>query len=583
MRSFTRATLVRAALAALATSSLVGLALAPFHARADDVSFNTDYVSTSLGGGEPFVMYSTSGHDLIYSSHEGTTHIYNGCNDINKCKTVGDACDIQTDSGFICSYDNHVNDWFSSDGGATWTKAIDNPAGTGFSDPSLTEDEGSSSIPPVDYNTGIDLANDALFATQDGGQHWITATPQCHEGDRPWLAGGQSGEVFMGTDSETSGHVVTRGTVTFDPVTHTAVGITCSTTTIADPAATTGSGIGNQLYYDHNAGPHHGDLIEPARFTHSTNSSCPATCVGIAVLKDASHADWTGSPSTSSFVQRPDPFGTNWNDLLGGRIIIGHDDTIYVVWANSIRDTATHFGCSSSGTPLPNQVLMAYTRDEGQTWSQPKVVAQMTNAVAWWPWAAAGTAGNVSVVWYQSNQPTDPDCDSASTVQGKPQTTWTIQDANIYGVDSATFPVQSVNVVGSNSNGSTFDSTHPNGVFHVGPICQTGTTCATNTTIGVRDRRVGDYFTNALDQNGCVMIASADTQLHDPTTGSEFSTSRPIFAKQTGGTSLTTGLPCAALAVSTPEVPLTASLAVIGGAAAGAAVLLRRRRQKLLG
>src|SRR5438132_603311 len=55
------------------------------------------------------------------------------------------------------------------------------------------------------YNTGIDLANDALFSTIDGGRSWDRGTVQCHDGDRPWLAGGQPNEVFLATNASTGG------------------------------------------------------------------------------------------------------------------------------------------------------------------------------------------------------------------------------------------------------------------------------------------------------------------------------------------------------------------------------------------
>src|SRR5207248_9452675 len=64
------------------------------------------------------------------------------------------------------------------------------------------------------YNTGIDLANDALFSSNDGGKTWDEGTPQCHDGDRPWLAGGKKDEVYMGTDpaETTAFHVVYHST-----------------------------------------------------------------------------------------------------------------------------------------------------------------------------------------------------------------------------------------------------------------------------------------------------------------------------------------------------------------------------------
>ena len=535
-------------------------------------AYSAVYVSTSLAGGEPFVIYSHAGSDLVYSGHEGTTHLYNG----SGAPVPGDTCDIHTAQGFVCSYNNQVNNWYSTDGGVTWTKSPGNPLYTGFSDPSLTEDAAGAN-PPLVYNTGIDLVNDALFASQDGGKTWIAGTPQCHDGDRPWLAGGKNGEVFMGTDGNLNGHLVVKGTVTF--VAGVATTITCSTTTIPDPAATTASGIGDQLYYDHNAaaGPN-GLLVEPARFNAGDPAGCPSgtgVCVGISVLPNASTADFTSMTSTSHFVSRPFPVLTSFNDALGPRIIIGPDDTIYEVWATFPTSSTGTNNCGGP-TPLPNQVLMAYTKDQGVTWSSTKVIATMNNAVAWWPWVAAGP-DNASVVWYQSNQVTDPDCDSAHSVGGAPSTQWTAQVANIYGATTtATYPPASTSAVPN------FDNLHPGGIIHVGAICQNGTTCALNTQAGNEDRRLGDYFTNALDQNGCVMIATADTQLSDSTPvvgGGGFRTGRPLFVHQISGPSLTTGLDCATFAPNIPEAPALTALIGTGAVAIGAVVLFTRRRR----
>jgi hypothetical protein len=129
-----------------------------------------------------------------------------------------------------------------------------------------------------------------------------------------------------------------------------------------------------------------------------------------------------------------------------------------------------------------------------------------------------------------------------------------------------------------------FDGLHTGGVIHVGSICQTGTTCALNTTAGNQDRRLGDYFTNALDQNGCVMIATADTQLTDslppPVGGGGFRTGRPLFVKQVSGPSLTTGLDCAQFAASLPEAPAMTALLGAGAAVVGVAAIITGRRRR---
>ncbi|TME44603.1 MAG: glycoside hydrolase family 32 protein, partial [Chloroflexi bacterium] len=155
MKVFTRRSRgarVRPLLVGAACAGLGTLAVAPLGGQASGgLTFSAGYVSTTLGGGEPFVIYSHGSNDLVYSAHEGTTHI-----DKNYVATPGSSCDIKPETGFLCSYNNQINIWYSTDGGNTWTKSPGNPAYTGFSDPSLTEDLGNNI-----YDTGIDLANDA--------------------------------------------------------------------------------------------------------------------------------------------------------------------------------------------------------------------------------------------------------------------------------------------------------------------------------------------------------------------------------------------------------------------------------------
>ncbi len=77
--------------------------------------------------------------------------------------------------------------------------------------------------------------------------------------------------------------------------------------------------------------------------------------------------------------------------------------------------------------------------------------------------------------------------------------------------------------------------------IHEGGICDSGTTCVATG----QDRSLGDYFTNSLDVRGRVVIASGDTTRPDAISGGPRATSLPIFMRQTGGPSLTTGRSCA--------------------------------------
>jgi hypothetical protein len=101
-------------------------------------------------------------------------------------------------------------------------------------------------------------------------------------------------------------------------------------------------------------------------------------------------------------------------------------------------------------------------------------------------------------------------------------------------VSNATSPTPSVSVVDAAGR-----------PIHSGSICAGGTACAAENVITSEDRRLGDYFTDAVDSRGCLMIATGDTTLVDSITGLASPISHPLFLHQDGGTSLT-GQPCAA-------------------------------------
>jgi hypothetical protein len=151
---------------------------------------------------------------------------------------------------------------------------------------------------------------------------------------------------------------------------------------------------------------------------------------------------------------------------------------------------------------------MSSSTDFGKTWSAPRAVASPTNARAFWPWAVAGDAGKVSVVWYQTNKLADLECQPAEL---------RVMESTITGASSRSPKTQTVDVVGrpiANNN-----------------ICQNGTTCV----VTGEDRRLGDFFTNAVDERGCVLVATADTTQPDPITGGARSTSLPLFVRQVSG------------------------------------------------
>jgi hypothetical protein len=489
---------------------LVAAALAPAAARAASFGFGPPvFVDKTLGGGEPTVAYAVKSGLLVYTSHEGTTHLFSS-------NVPGAPAES---GGWLGTYHNQVNIWTSADQGQTWqvvpfgTKT--NPMATGFSDPDLTQDDAGNI-----YNTGIDLANDALFSSQDGGLSWPTGTAQCHEGDRPWLAGGKANEVFLSTDTEESGHVIYHST---------DAGASCNQTGIPDngTAANGDSYAGDgKLFYDHTRG----SVVEPVVY-HDPNTGLP-NGVGVGILPSASTAFGSSSAAFSTVRIASTTDYSHWPAMA-----IDAAGNYYLVWDTDSRDPKTLNGCTGSypgsesfgsvppqnaNTALANQVMMAVSTDGGHTWSQPQVVASAPGHRLLWPWVTAGAAGQVGVVWYQYDRVVDPDCAPADAKVS-------VMAEQISGATSS-MPVSSV----ADAAGRP---------IHSGAICAGGTTCAVTVGVTGEDRRLGDYFTVGTDRNGCLLIATADTTLNDSVTGQPSPISHPVFLRQNSGTSLT-GVPC---------------------------------------
>jgi hypothetical protein len=361
---------------------------------------------------------------------------------------------------------------------------------TGFSDPDLTFDAAGRL-----YNTGIDLVNDALFSSPDGGTTWDKGTAYCHDGDRPWLAGGAADQVFMSSNTlegDASGHQIFQST---------DGGNSCSTTGIvgagntADGSSFTGNG---KLYYLKSTR----GFVEPVIFSGNGGFG-----LGIGTWAPGQRAitPYRGVDSTSMYG--------HWS-----AIAIDRAGVVYVVWDTDDRQAGTNGGCSGA-SPAPNTIRLVYTKDLGKTWSKQITVAAPSNARVLWPWIAAGDKGKISVIWYQTGagQVADLDCQAADVY---------VYEASITNALASSPTIKPVNVVGR--------------PVHSGQVCQGGTTCVATG----QDRRLGDYFTNALDARGCVLIATGDTKLLDPTTGAPYPTARPLFVRQIAGPALYGGKTC---------------------------------------
>ena len=168
-----------------------------------------EYIDTARAGGEPV---SVVGHDgsISVSAHAGTTHLYKNP---SAAPGAGD---------FLVGYANQTLNWRSTDGGETWdyVGTMGLPAGphtltsTGFSDPDFAIDQAGKI-----YNTEIDLANVAVFSSNDDGQSYALGTPEASSGDRPWLVALEPDEVFLYINLPKQLWRSTNGGITWLPVT----------------------------------------------------------------------------------------------------------------------------------------------------------------------------------------------------------------------------------------------------------------------------------------------------------------------------------------------------------------------------
>jgi hypothetical protein len=476
----------------LAAACALAAAAVPAGAHTNKLGFRKPiFVDTQLAGSEGFVMYSAKSRRLIYVTHEGTTLLY------KPAMTESP----RGDADFAGNYRNQVNLWTSKDDGRTWQRADWNGTGfftppggnLGFSDPDITTDAGGTV-----YITGIDLANDALVSSPDGGKTWPTGTVQCHEGDRPWLAGGpRLGSVFLADNSEQHGHIIVRSTDS---------GASCSSD-YATGSVGAWTGYGKILYDAGN------DTIYEAAISGPGNGNA----VGIVALPHATKRFDRGKPGT--VVARPAAANTSFNAFWRAQLAQGPDHTLYLTWSTDDRKQGSSAGgCDGTATPAANSVMLTSSRDGGRHWTRPVVVAHPGVTVNW-PWITAGTEGRVAVAWYQYDRIVDLNCAPANAAMG-------VRVASIAHADGDRPSIDSVDPIGR--------------PIHFGEVCTSGTACVATG----HDRRLGEFFTIAQDGDGCVLIATGDTTRMDPVTGGPLPTARPLFTKQDSGRSLT-GKNCA--------------------------------------
>lgn len=140
---------------------------------------------------------------------------------------------------------------------------------------------------------------------------------------------------------------------------------------------------------------------------------------------------------------------------------------VYVVW--------------SERHPAQQQTwtMLSVSRDGGHTWSAPAKVGRAPSTTVF-PWVTAGDAGRIAVSYY------------GTTARGNsPQK---VPASALWSVYSSF----------STDYGRSFAEYRTTGTMQKGPICTSGTGCATGS------RNLLDFFETAADEHGCLVTAYAD-------------------------------------------------------------------------
>ena len=442
-------------------------------------------IDPNRAGGEPVSVIARDG-SINVSAHAGTTHIYK---DPAAAGGVGD---------FAIGYWNQTLNWRSTDGGKTWTyvgiaglhEGPHSVTSTGFSDPDYAIDQAGNI-----YNVEIDLANVAVFKSNDDGQSYLTANPEAWFGDRPWLTALEEDEVFLYVNLPKALLKSVDGGLTWTPVLNNLGG--------AVPAQAPPI---NAKALPDPLNPNDG-LIGPEGSTLRGNNQLgdPDFWVG---LENDVDLDKPGAPTVTWKKLSTGPLG--FTQQFFSSLAVDNAGNVYLGAAG---------GYTGGRDVTPNgQVSFAYHERATGAKNPDKIIIPTPAGDALWPWVVAGDDGRAALVWYQS-------------LAGKPE--------EFYAFIAVTHNAHGTTV--TCSDGSTrFEpprftvvnaSQRP--VF-VGNICQDGTNCNASTSFKQGDRRLGDFFTVNFDHEGNLFIVTADTTFKSLLQGQK-PVGNPIFIQQDSG------------------------------------------------
>jgi hypothetical protein len=443
----------------------------------EPLTFEMAYIDETRAGGEPLIVTHPNGN-LLWGSHAGTTHFFSP------------AAPDPTTAAFLQNYEGQTYQYYSEDGGETWEFSPRTPIrgavdsglpNSGFSDPEFAIDKAGNV-----FISEINLANIAFSKSSDGGKTYeLMNVIGISMSDRQWMEADEE-DVLWFVANTFGGGSPTAG----EPVTGSLANRLYKST---DGGATFSAGqslIGNgqrssEIQVDKSDGRLY--QLDPRGST-----------LRMSVFADA--RDQTPpNVDEEQFVVAED---FSRLSSIGPTFDLDGSGNLYAVWDD--RGSANR----------EKGIYYTYSTDRGETWSPAQKVNTGDN-LAFWPWIAVGDEGGVSITWLENDTATNNNPETVPAGSG-----WDVMVA------------QSLTGLGceeSDLAGFTVTKASDEPVHH-GTVCNGGTVCQAR----VVDRRLGDYFSNAVDADGNTVIAVSDTR-------SGGAVALPLVIRQTGGPTIGDG------------------------------------------
>jgi len=381
----------------------------------------------------------------------------------------------QDSAAFLENYRGQAYYWWSKDSGRTWqfsdrTLPPEGVPGSGFSDPDFALDKAGQV-----YISEINLANVAVSKSTDSGENYelqnlfgMVLT------DRQWMAADERDVLYM------VGNSLGGGTFPSDPAGNEGHILIKS----KDGGRTFGEAIedpggAGDIQVDHRNG-----TVYEAHLEEGENG----TDLVMYAFRRARNDDF--EPDTA-VIAREVELQSHWP-----AIDVDRAGNLYIVWDE------TGEGDRAAG------VYYSYSAEAGNTWSDALRVDGGDHTDLW-PWLAVGDRGKVAIAWLEASKKlpgNDPETPGDHT--------WRVVAA------------QSLNGLGCGRSDvpgfrRAIATSEP---VHSGTICNSGTVCQAQ---GV-DRRMGDYFTIAIDNAGKMWAGYSDTRQGG-------AVALPGFVRQSGG------------------------------------------------